>query len=91
MAKSAAQRQAEYRARHLKDVEGNCERLSVIIDIHAKYALERLASCYGVTQKAMLEMLLQEAENDALKSVGALRTGDTDYYDKRIRLDFVTQ
>jgi len=62
MAKSNAERQAAYRQRHLKDVDGNGERLSLLVDIHAKLALERLARRYAVTQRAMLERLIVEAD-----------------------------
>jgi hypothetical protein len=45
MAKSNAERQAAYRARHLKDENGTGLRLNLVIDAHAKWALERLAVC----------------------------------------------
>ena len=51
MAQTNATRQAAYRQRHLHDEGGTGERLNVVIDLHAKRALERLASCYGVTQR----------------------------------------
>jgi hypothetical protein len=35
MAMSSAQRQAAFRARHLKDENGKGERLSLVIDLHA--------------------------------------------------------
>ena len=41
--KSNAQRQADYRLRHLKDESAQFERLSLLVDLHAKRALERLA------------------------------------------------
>lgn len=87
MAKSNAERQAAYRARHLKDVEGKGGRLNLVIDIHAKLALERLARCYGVTQKQMLEKLAVEAERATLEKIEALPSGQVDYYDGRLRLD----
>jgi len=59
--KTNAQRQADYRTRHLKDENAQLERLSLLVDLHAKRALERLACCYGVTQRAMLERLLMQA------------------------------
>jgi hypothetical protein len=65
MAKSNAERQREYRARHLQDAEGTGERINAVVSLSAKRSLERLASCYGVTQRAMLEQILAEAE-DAL-------------------------
>jgi len=66
MAQSNAERQAAYRARHLKDENGKGERISLLVDIHAKRALERLARRYAVTQTAMLERLLKDAERAIL-------------------------
>ena len=53
---SAAEKQARYRQKHLKD--GTRERLQLVIDLHAKRALERLAHHNGLTQSAMLEKLV---------------------------------
>lgn len=88
MAQSSAERQRAYRTRHLKAEKGNGERLSVVVDIHAKRALERVARCYGVTQKAMLEKLLKQAERAAIKKAAAIPGGDADYYDGKLRLPF---
>ncbi|MFM0134323.1 MULTISPECIES: hypothetical protein [Paraburkholderia] len=87
MAMSSAERQAAYRERHLKDENGKGERLGLVIDLHAKRALERVAACYGVTQRAMLERLLVQAEEVALKRAGKLPKGQADYYAGRLRLD----
>jgi hypothetical protein len=60
MAKTAAQRQAAYRARrpHAGN-DGNGERrLSVWIDTRAYLALARLARRYAVTQRALIERLV---------------------------------
>ena len=60
MAKTAAQRQAAYRARrpHAGN-DGNGERhLSVWIDTRASLALARLARRYAVTQRALVERLV---------------------------------
>jgi hypothetical protein len=57
MAKTNAQRQSDYRARHLKDLDGQAERLNLLVNLHAKRALERLAACYAVTQREVLEGL----------------------------------
>jgi len=60
MAKTAAQRQAAYRARrpHAGN-DGNGERrLSVWIDTRASLALARLARRYAVTQRALIERLV---------------------------------
>ena len=86
MAKSNAERQAAYRARHLKDEGGKGERLNLVIDLHAKRALERLAVCYGVTQRATIERLALDAERATLVKVAALMTGYADYYDGSLRL-----
>ncbi len=60
---TSAERQASYRQRHLG--EGSAERLSVVIGVSAKRQLERLARHRSVTQRAVIEALLAEAENRA--------------------------
>ena len=69
MAQTNAQRQAAYRARHLKDESGTDERISLLVDLHAKRALERLATRYAVTQRAMLERLVKNAESAMLDTL----------------------
>lgn len=93
MAQSNAARQRAYRTRHLKDENGKGERLNILLDLHAKRALERLATCYGVTQKAMLERLLKQAENTATNEAATLPNGHADYYDGKLRISLnnVTQ
>jgi hypothetical protein len=81
MGKSGAQRQAEYRQRHLKDETGALERLNLLVQVSAKRQLERLAYCYGVTQRAMLERLLAEAERATLDALSPEEQDD--YLDKR--------
>jgi hypothetical protein len=87
MAKSNAQRQAEYRERHLKIIDGKGERLNLIVDLHAKRALERLATCYVVTQRALLERLIREAESAALDRAATLSGGGADYTEGHLRLN----
>jgi len=92
--RSNAQRQADYRARHLKDENNQLERLSLLVDLHVKRALERLACCYGVTQKAMLERLVMQANQRAQQQAAeSSPDGHADYFDKRISLQWpvVTQ
>lgn len=61
MGMSNAEKQAAYRARKLKDGDG--ERIQVIVNLQAKRALERLAKHAGMTQAALLESLLMR-ENE---------------------------
>lgn len=83
MTSSNAERQHAYRDRHLKD--GELERLDTLIDMHAKHRLERLASCYGLTQREMLERLLLEAESSLFER---LSSDEQDaYYDQRLQLE----
>ena len=85
--KTNAQRQADYRTRHLKDENAQLERLSLLVDLHAKRALERLACCYGVTQRAMLERLLMQANQLAQEQAAQQDPdGHAAYFDKRISL-----
>ncbi len=86
MVTANARRQAAYRARRNDPDATHSERLNTTIDLHAKRALERLAKCYGVTQRAMLKKLIIGAEHAALDAVGALPDGQADYYDGKLRL-----
>lgn len=58
-----AERQAAYRRRHLAAVDGQGERINIVVHDQAALRLKRLAAHYGVTQKAMLETLLADAEH----------------------------
>ncbi len=81
MAKSNAQRQAEYRRRHLKDVDASCERLNLIVSTQAKQQLERLAFCFGLTQRMMLERILAGVERATVDRLPADARGD--YYERK--------
>ena len=93
MAMSNSQRQAAYRQRQLHDIDGRGERLNIVLDTTAKRTLERLASCCGVTQRAVLQSLLASAEQAALNRLQGLPNGPGQYYDQQLPavLDFVTQ
>ncbi len=53
-----------------------------MVSLSAKRKLERLAACYGVTQRHLLEEVLAEAERRALDTLPA--EAQADYYDKRL-------
>jgi hypothetical protein len=61
MAKTAAQRQAEYRKRR-DDGDGEY-RVNSWISSKAFFALSRLAKRYGVTKREMVERLATEADD----------------------------
>lgn len=65
MAKTNAQRQAEYRARRRHD--GVSTRLNTEVSLIAHIALERLAYHHGLTQRQMLERLLIEPDEALCK------------------------
>jgi hypothetical protein len=79
MAKNPAARQAAYRQKHLHDLDGTKARLNLILDQRAKLALARLARHHGLTQTALLEKLLSEAQNQALAGMTAEEASA--YYD----------
>ena len=83
LAKSNAERQKAYRERHFHDLEGQGERLNTVIDLSAKRSLERLASCYGVTQRAALETIIDEAESCLLSELGSKK--QEAYFDKTLQ------
>ncbi len=69
MGKSNAERQAAYRMRHFKAVDGGLERLNLAVSVPAKAQLQRLAFCYAVTQRDVIESLLAQAERRLVNSL----------------------
>lgn len=80
MAKSTAERQAEYRARRETAAQGDGERrLNTWISTAAYLALKRIAGRYGVTQRGMLEQLVL-AEDERILAAMAIDTPEWDEY-----------
>ena len=79
MAINNAERQRQYRQRHLQDAEGRGERLNMIISFHAKWALARMAAYHNKTQKALLEQLLLDAESQLVSNLSPRK--QSSYYD----------
>lgn len=87
MRKSNAQRQHDYRDRHLKQAGEKhemLERINHMVSLSAKSSLKRLASYYGVTQRAMLESVIAEADNKLINTLTSQQQND--YYDMNITL-----
>ncbi len=83
MAQTNAQRQAAFRARHLKSTDSTTQRVDVLIDAHAKAALKRLAVHRGATQWATLQMLIADAESALVDTLG--KAAQTDYYEGKTK------
>jgi hypothetical protein len=81
MARTSAQSQAAFRERHLIDPAGSGERLNIVIDASSKTTLERLAACYAVTQRVMLQRLLSKAQSQLLATLSSDQCND--YYDSK--------
>ena len=87
MKKSNAQRQRAYRDRHLKltdELDDMLERINQMVSLSAKTALKRLASYYGVTQRAILESAIANAERALFDTLPSEQQND--YYDMNITL-----
>ncbi len=87
MRKSNAQRQRAYRDRHLKLTDAPddmLERINQMVSLPAKNALKRLAAYYGVTQRAILESAIANAERTLLDTLPGEHQND--YYDMKITL-----
>jgi hypothetical protein len=69
MAKTAAERQKEYRASRQVAGENGERRVSAYVSTRAALALQRLSNRYGVTKREMLERLLIAEEE---KVIGGL-------------------
>ena len=79
MALTNAQIQAAYRARHCQDAQ-SARRLDLVIDADSLTALKRMAAHYRVTQRAMLQKLINEAQTALLHTMDG-RQQDA-YYDR---------
>lgn len=81
MARTNAENQAAYKARHLKNEAGTSERLDVLIDQSAKLALKRLAAHYRVSLRVMLQTLIEDKQSALLDTL----SGDqqTAFYDSK--------
>ena len=87
MRKSNAQRQRAYRDRHLKladEPDDMLERINQMVSLHAKNTLKRLASYYGVTQRALLESAIANTERALFDTLSGEQQND--YYDMNITL-----
>jgi hypothetical protein len=57
-----AERQARYRQRHLRNVDGEKRRLSLFLDLHARRRLERIARHKRYTVTDLIEEWAAKAE-----------------------------
>jgi predicted metalloprotease with PDZ domain len=69
MAKTAAERQKEYRASRQYAGDNGERRVSAYVSTRAALALNRLANSYGITKREMLEKLLIAEEDKVLKGL----------------------
>ncbi len=87
MRTSNAQRQRNYRDRHLKQTGEQhemLERINQMVSLVAKASLKRLASYYGVTQRTALERAIKETEDKLLDTMPDEQHND--YYNMKITL-----
>ena len=82
MAKTAAERQAAYRARRPMANENGERRLNTWLSTAAHMALRRLAKRYGVTQREVLERFIC-AEDDRILAGIAPDSPEWDAYFER--------
>jgi hypothetical protein len=78
MARTNAERQATFRARHLKSTDSATQRVDLLIEAHAKAALKRLALHHGLHQWETLQKLISDAESALVDSLD--KATQTDYY-----------
>ena len=81
MALTNAQIQAAYRARHCKDLDtASASRMDMVIDSDSLTALRRMAAHQGVTQRAVLQKLINEAQTALLHTMDGSQQDA--YYDR---------
>ena len=69
MAKTAAERQKEYRANRQLAGENGEWRVSACVSTRAALALKHLANSYAVTKRQLLEKLLVDEEEKVLRGL----------------------
>lgn len=69
MAKTAAERQKEYRVSRQVAGENGERRVAAYVSTRAALALQRLSKRYGVTKREMLERLLIDEEEKVLQGL----------------------
>ena len=69
MAKTAAERQKQYRARRQFAGDNGERRVSAYVSTRAALALHRLANSYGVTKRELLDRLLIAEDEKVLNGL----------------------
>lgn len=69
MALSNREKQAAFRARHIKGDDADRERLHLLVSVPVKRALERIARHHGLSQAAMLERLILDAQDQITRGM----------------------
>ncbi len=69
MAKTAAERQADYRERRATAGENGERRLNTWVSTGAALALDRLARRHGLSKRAMLERLVLDADEGIVSAL----------------------
>jgi len=87
MAKTAAERQAAYRARRPMVGASGETRLNIWVSTSAHMALERIAKRNGVTQREMIERFIKAEDDRILAGIGQ-GTAEWDVY---LGIESVTQ
>ncbi len=69
MAKTASERQKDYRNRRSMAGDNGERRINTWVTTAAALALKRLAARYGVTHREMLEKLILEADDKVCRAI----------------------
>jgi hypothetical protein len=86
MAKTTAERQKDYRAKRPFAGDNGERRLNTWISSSASFALDRLASSYGVTKREMLERLVMAEDEKLIKKLGGLDSAEGEAYLNRSKV-----
>ena len=88
MPKSNAERQADYRRRHLGTVleQRDSARLNMVISLDAAVNLELLSAAYGKSQRQIVEWALAQVMHDAEQQAVQMSGSAKGLYDQTIHL-----
>lgn len=88
MAKSNAERQHEYRQRHLKGEGPGLARLNMLITDETKAALELLATTFSMPQRDVIEHLILDMQHALRRRIEYLPTGWRTYSNGELRMPY---
>lgn len=88
MAKSNAERQSDYRKRHLNGDGPGLARLNTVITEETKVILELLATTFSMSQRDLIENLVLDMQHALRRRIEYLPTGWRTFQNGELRMPY---